>query len=103
MKKFNNHFGNYWLCWGIFFCLIILIATQIPNISLSDSTLIITFIGIIASIIVIGNIAQVYQIKNEFEKKIEELQVKLDKFKQTGTTFKEQIENYSEAEVKNEN
>ena len=50
------------------------ISLHISDVVISDKSIVVTFIGVLASIIVIGNVSQVAYIKSHFDKKSNELE-----------------------------
>lgn len=79
MYKLKNMFGNHWHLFVIYFLLIVCICLHISSCVITDTTIVIGFIGVLASIIVIGNVAQVHEIKHTHTKiKSRKLTIKLE-------------------------
>ncbi|MDR2836580.1 MAG: hypothetical protein LBV69_10395 [Bacteroidales bacterium] len=58
----------------VFIILIVVdICTRIDSFAINDYNKMLTFVGILASVIVIGNVAQIFSIKSDTEKEIEKL------------------------------
>ena len=68
MKKFFlKLLGNFWLILILCYLLVISITINISDIVITNNSIVIFFIGVLASIVVIGNLAQVYAIKTELD------------------------------------
>ncbi|MBP1638943.1 MAG: hypothetical protein H6Q17_526 [Bacteroidetes bacterium] len=64
---------NYWLFGASILLLIISIALNISSFVLTNEAIVLVFVGILATFIVVGNYAQVAEIKKEFQDKIKEI------------------------------
>lgn len=70
MNKMIKWLGNYWISGTALIMLGFSIALNFGNFSPNDTGIILTFVGIIATFIVVGNYAQVTTIKNDFKESI---------------------------------
>lgn len=106
-KFFEKYHGRIWLMLILSVLLIFDICVHIDVNFLSENTIIVGFIGILASIIVIGNLTQVYSIKNDFDKKVDDINetmARLDEFNTTiAKSVNEMYGNYSKSKPKNKN
>lgn len=71
----------HWFLWGIVIVILLaILATQIPRMNIGDNYIgiILAFVGILATFTVVGNYIQVHYAKQEFEKKVKELQQKIN-------------------------
>ena len=93
---------NYWAILGIsvavaiIFWVLAFIATHFFNFCLTNDQIVATIAGVLATFVVVGNYAQVQEIRHDFEKKVDEL-----KLQQTEIT-KSQTENKNLVQVWNE-
>jgi len=103
-KFFEKYHGRIWLMLILSVLLIFDICVHIDVNFLSENTIIVGFIGILASIIVIGNLTQVYSIKNDFDKKVDDINetmARLDEFNTTiAKSVNEMYEQYSKSKTK---
>lgn len=76
MNKMIKWLGNYWISGAALIMLGFSIALNFGNFSPNDTGIILTFVGIIATLIVVGNYAQVMAIRSDFESKIKESETK---------------------------
>lgn len=67
MNKTVKWLGNYWVSGAALIMLGFSIAINFGNFSSNDTSIILTFVGILATFIVVGNYAQVMAIKGEFK------------------------------------
>lgn len=70
-KKFYRLIANSYIWFAVLAAVIVDIMLHIQTIVITRDSLVITFIGVIAGIIVIGNFAQVQAIKDEFKSKVD--------------------------------
>lgn len=73
MKPSNNNMKNlpiYILCFIAIILSGIAISCQIKELSITNFSIILGFIGILVTIIVLGNIAQIHAIKSDMEKEM---------------------------------
>jgi hypothetical protein len=78
----KNLLCNYWFLWGIIIILLgMIIFCLVPRMDIKDNYTgaVLGFVGILATFTVMGNYAQVVEIKREFKKKIEESEQYLTK------------------------
>lgn len=87
--------GKYWFFGTALFMLGVSIALNIDKSVLTNESIVLTFIGILATFIVVGNYAQVSEIKNEFSSKINDIRIDKEAIEETKKEIeqaKEEIE-----------
>jgi len=81
---------NFWIFGISIFLLGISIFLNISHSVISNESIVLTFIGILATFIVVGNFAQVSEIRNNFDKQVHELEFKMqNKIDQLKSLFDE--------------
>jgi len=73
MEKIKSFCGNYWLLGLVLVLFTIDIAIKISSSIITNESIVIIFIGILATFVVISNYAQTKAIKDDLENKIKEI------------------------------
>lgn len=74
LNKTLKFLGNYWMLSISIILILTSISLNISNATVSKESIVLTFIGVLATFIVIGNYAQVIEIQSQFEQKIAKIE-----------------------------
>lgn len=92
MNKMIKWLGNYWISGAAVIMLGFSIALNFGNFSSNDTGIILTFVGILATFIVVGNYAQVMTIRDDSKETIKETKDKISKaLEEMRTDFEKRI------------
>lgn len=93
MNKMIKWLGNYWISGAAVIMLGFSIALNFGNFSSNDTGIILTFVGILATFIVVGNYAQVMAIRDDSKKAIEEMRADFDNRIKTANEKNDELTN----------
>ncbi len=99
MNWLRSQLANYWLTIILIVLVGVSIAQHCNKTLVTDSSLVLTFIGILATFVVVSNYAQVRDVEKKCDERIKELSDKLDKILSTGRLSARENFNYLKAEI----